>query len=156
MPRLKNRDILPAAIGSRYLSNFIFGSAEAQASTATSNGTQSTLTLNLNQPDGYELLGIVYTAIYVGSVSDANQLPSGSNIDETQWTVIGPFYDFDNWEDDPNFNGQFAFARQREYAKQLNLESIYTPQLIINGGYELVGSSRSAAEARRKAADGNY
>lgn len=37
--------------------------------------------------------------------------------------------------------------RQKEYSTQLKLESIYTPQLVVNGEYELVGSDRSEAEA---------
>jgi hypothetical protein len=36
--------------------------------------------------------------------------------------------------------------RQKEYSRQLNLESIYTPQLIVNGEYEFVGSDRRKAE----------
>ena len=32
------------------------------------------------------------------------------------------------------------------YAAQFHLESIYTPQLIVNGEYELVGSNRTAAD----------
>lgn len=36
--------------------------------------------------------------------------------------------------------------RQRDYARYFNNETVYTPQLVINGKYELVGSSRSKAE----------
>lgn len=36
--------------------------------------------------------------------------------------------------------------RQRQYSKQFRLESVYTPQLVINGEYEMVGSSRRQAE----------
>jgi hypothetical protein len=36
--------------------------------------------------------------------------------------------------------------RQREYARALHLESIYTPEMIVNGRREFVGSSRENAE----------
>lgn len=46
---------------------------------------------------------------------------------------------------DPFSSAEFS-ERQKTYASQFHLESIYTPQLIINGEYELVGSNRSTAE----------
>ncbi|HEV8508743.1 MAG TPA: DUF1223 domain-containing protein [Chitinophagaceae bacterium] len=55
------------------------------------------------------------------------------------------YWDRYGWKD-PFSNASFT-ARQRDYAKQFKLESIYTPQLVINGEYELVGSNKSAAEA---------
>ncbi|MEK7224336.1 MAG: DUF1223 domain-containing protein, partial [Bacteroidota bacterium] len=70
---------------------------------------------------------------------DSNIIPLSFHVD--YWNRLG-------WTD-PFSSSEYS-ERQREYAKQLNLESIYTPQLIINGGYELVGSSRSAAEATIK------
>src|SRR4029078_4059430 len=44
------------------------------------------------------------------------------------------------------FSDALFTERQNQYAKQFKLESIYTPQLVINGEYELVGRDRSAAE----------
>lgn len=55
------------------------------------------------------------------------------------------YWDRLGWKDRFS-NAQFS-ERQKDYARQLRLESIYTPQLIINGEYELVGSNRSTAEA---------
>lgn len=44
--------------------------------------------------------------------------------------------------------------RQRKYGAVLNSRSIYTPQMVVNGKYEFVGSSRSSAEtAINKALD---
>ncbi len=49
------------------------------------------------------------------------------------------------WMD--TFSNKEYTERQNEYSTQLKLESIYTPQLVVNGAYELVGSNRSEAEA---------
>jgi hypothetical protein len=47
------------------------------------------------------------------------------------WNYIG-------WKD-PFSKGQYS-DRQREYAQMFNSTNVYTPQIIINGKYELVGS----------------
>ena len=67
--------------------------------------------------------------------SEANVIPLSFHVD---------YWDRYGWKD-PFSNSSFT-DRQRGYAKQFKLESIYTPQLVINGEYELVGSNRSAAE----------
>lgn len=55
------------------------------------------------------------------------------------------YWDHLGWKD-PFSNAGFS-ERQRKYGGQFHLESIYTPQLVINGRYELVGSNRLTAEA---------
>lgn len=55
------------------------------------------------------------------------------------------YWDRYGWED-PFSEAAFT-NRQRDYAKRFKLESIYTPQLVINGEYELVGSNKAGAEA---------
>lgn len=76
-----------------------------------------------------------------------NLLPQLAKIDST---VIPLSFHVDYWNrlgwTDPFSNSQFS-ERQRDYATQLNLESVYTPQLIVNGTYEFVGSNRSKAES---------
>jgi len=54
------------------------------------------------------------------------------------------YWDRYGWKD-PFSKATFT-TRQGEYAKQFKLESIYTPQLVINGEYELVGSNKALAE----------
>jgi hypothetical protein len=66
---------------------------------------------------------------------NANIIPLSFHVD--YWDRLG-------WKD-PFSNAAFT-DRQREYAKQFKLESIYTPQLVINGEYETVGSNRAAAQ----------
>ena len=53
------------------------------------------------------------------------------------WNQLG-------WKD--QFSNEEFTERQRIYGRQFNLESIYTPQLVINGKYEMVGSNRIKAE----------
>jgi len=72
---------------------------------------------------------------------DSNVIPLSFHVD--YWNHLG-------WTD-PFSKAEFS-ERQRHYAERFHLESIYTPQLVINGEYELVGSSRSLAEADIKKA----
>ena len=72
---------------------------------------------------------------------DSNIIPLSFHVD--YWDHLG-------WKD-PFSSGSFS-DRQREYAQRFHLESIYTPQLIINGEYELVGSNSSTATADIKKA----
>ena len=72
---------------------------------------------------------------------DSNIIALSFHVD--YWNRLG-------WED-PFSSAAFS-ERQRDYARQLHLESVYTPQLIVNGEYELVGSSRSKAESTIKMA----
>ena len=59
------------------------------------------------------------------------------------WNYIG-------WTDP--FASKLASQRQRDYAKHLNLRYVYTPQMVINGATEGVGSERSTIGMLIKAA----
>ncbi len=72
---------------------------------------------------------------------DANVIPLSFHVD--YWNRLG-------WTD-PFSNNRFS-ERQREYGEQLHLESIYTPQLVVNGEYELVGSNSALATSSIKKA----
>lgn len=72
---------------------------------------------------------------------DSNIIPLSFHVD--YWNSLG-------WADP--FSSEVSTERQRDYAKQFNLESIYTPQLVVNGEYELVGSNRGEAESAIKKA----
>jgi len=69
------------------------------------------------------------------ATENANIIPLSFHVD--YWNHLG-------WTD-PFSNAEFS-DRQREYGRQFRLESVYTPQLVINGEFELVGSNRSTAE----------
>ena len=70
------------------------------------------------------------------ATENANIIPLSFHVD--YWNHLG-------WTD-PFSHAEFS-DRQREYGRQFRLESVYTPQLIINGEFEMVGSNRSVAEA---------
>lgn len=64
--------------------------------------------------------------------NNPNIIPLAFHVD--YWNYIG-------WKD-PFSKTQFT-DRQRNYVNQLNAQGNYTPQLIINGKYELVGSKEN-------------
>ena len=70
---------------------------------------------------------------------DSNVIPLSFHVD--YWNRLG-------WTDP--FSSSDYSDRQRNYAQALNLESVYTPQLVVNGEYELVGSNRGGAETAIK------
>src|SRR5690348_14071546 len=69
--------------------------------------------------------------------------------------VLGLAFHVDYWNyigwTDP-FASKLASQRQRDYAKHLNLRYVYTPQMVINGATEGVGSERSTIGMLIKAA----
>lgn len=54
------------------------------------------------------------------------------------------YWNYLGWKD-PYSNEQYT-ERQRDYARVLHLRSIYTPQMIVNGKNEFVGSDRVKAQ----------
>ena len=107
--RISQRDVLPIAIKGRNISNVIFGSEAETASTTLGNGEQAVLITSLTQNNKYELLAIPFIASYVGTVTSANELPGGASIDESQWQVIGPRYDYATWSSN-NFPQHIDYA----------------------------------------------
>ena len=69
--------------------------------------------------------------------------------------VLALSYHVDYWNyigwTDP-FASKMATQRQRDYARQLNLRYVYTPQMVINGTTEGVGSDRETIDPLVKAA----
>lgn len=68
--------------------------------------------------------------------NDAHIIPLAFHVD--YWNRLG-------WID--SFSSSKYTERQQEYAAKFNLESTYTPQLILNGQNELVGSNESGIAA---------
>lgn len=52
------------------------------------------------------------------------------------------YWDRLGWKDE--FSQQKFSARQQEYSRHLSLEGVYTPQVIVNGTAQFVGSNESA------------
>ena len=68
--------------------------------------------------------------------NDEQIIPLSFHVD--YWNRLG-------WID--SFSNQKYTQRQNEYASKFNLESVYTPQLIINGQKQLVGSDKDMIAA---------
>lgn len=68
---------------------------------------------------------------------------------KTDSAVVALAFHVDYWNylgwKDPFSSKQFS-DRQRNYVEQMHLESAYTPQLVVNGTDELIGSIRSRAQ----------
>ena len=54
------------------------------------------------------------------------------------------YWDHQGWKDP--FSAQQYTVRQQQYGLRFNIESIYTPQLVIDGTHEFVGSDKRAIE----------
>lgn len=54
------------------------------------------------------------------------------------------YWDHQGWKD-PFGSPQFT-TRQQQYGRRLNIDSIYTPQLVIDGTREFIGSDKRAIE----------
>jgi hypothetical protein len=67
-------------------------------------------------------------------VEGAEVIPLGLHVD--YWDQLG-------WRD--RFSSGAATNRQRVYSRVFNIDSIYTPQLVVDGRAELVGSDASGA-----------
>jgi hypothetical protein len=70
-----------------------------------------------------------------GGNSDMEIVPLAFHVD--YWNRLG-------WPD--RFSSAAMTARQRGYAEQMRLRSLYTPQLVVNGTDEFVGSSSAKLE----------
>jgi hypothetical protein len=60
------------------------------------------------------------------------------------------YWDRLGWKDP--FSSPVSTARQQDYTNKYNLDGVYTPQLVVDGRYGIVGSdSRQVADAIQKA-----
>src|ERR1700744_3677836 len=76
--------------------------------------------------------------------ADANAVVLSEHV--TYWDGIG-------WRDP--FSSQDSTERQNNYVQRMGLSSNYTPQMVVNGRYEFVGSDAgAAAQAFQRAASG--
>ncbi len=79
---------------------------------------------------------------------DAKQPVAGAEL-----IVLGEhvdYWDSSSWRD--RFSSPQYTARQQEYTKKYHLDGVYTPQLVVDGHFGLVGSdARGATSAIRQA-----
>ncbi len=67
--------------------------------------------------------------------------------------ILGEHVDYWNhlgWKD--RFSSAELSRRQSQYAQRFRLDSVYTPQMVIDGRYELVGNDESAVRQKIAAA----
>ena len=60
------------------------------------------------------------------------------------------YWDHQGWKDP--FAAQQFTARQQQYGLRFNLDSVYTPQLVVDGASEFVGSDRRSIERALRSA----
>jgi hypothetical protein len=80
-----------------------------------------------------------------GTRPSADQLIVGISEHVTYWNQLG-------WSDP--FSSQVYTARQNAYGSSFDLDSVYTPQMVVNGTEQFVGSDKNKlADAIRKEHD---
>lgn len=77
----------------------------------------------------------------VDATKPAVEMPAGAEIIALSFHV--DYWNNLGWKDP--FSSAAASQRQREYARRAGSSRVYTPQLIVNGAAEFVGSDESAA-----------
>lgn len=98
--RASQMDILPTAVKNRLFGDIIrtipndFTTSLSSTSPTLNNGDQVLFTVTTSSNIGSTMLAIPDLSFYVDSVADANKLPGGSGIDESQWQMIGPWFDW--------------------------------------------------------------
>jgi len=70
-----------------------------------------------------------------GTQTHAGQLIVGISEHVTYWNSLG-------WSDP--FSSNVNTERQSDYGQRFHLDGVYTPQMVINGAEEIVGSDRGA------------
>jgi len=79
------------------------------------------------------------------------QLPLPSGVEVIALGEHVDYWDQLGWKD--KFSSPLFSARQQDYGKAFHLESVYTPQIVVNGEKEVLGSdSRAVLDAISKAA----
>lgn len=75
---------------------------------------------------------------------DVEVIPLSEHVD--YWNHLG-------WND--RFSSPLFSARQQDYGRAFQLENVYTPQMVVDGGAQFSGSDSARAQAEiRKAAQG--
>jgi hypothetical protein len=88
----------------------------------------------------------LFTSEGCSSCPPADKLVAAAQKEFNKGTIV-LCYHVDYWDrlgwKDP-FSKSAYSQRQRQYAEHLSLESVYTPQIVVNGKTEFVGSNKSA------------
>lgn len=75
-------------------------------------------------------------------LNELSKLPADRNIFPLAFHV--DYWDYIGWKDP--FAKREHSNRQRNYVEKTNSDGVYTPQIILNGKYDIVGSDSKAVE----------
>ncbi|MET4140993.1 DUF1223 domain-containing protein [Pedobacter sp. UYP1] len=100
---------------------------------------------NSRQTGGFAVVEL-FTSEGCSSCPPADALIAKIEKEQADQPIYILAYHVDYWDKlgwrDPFSNPKFS-ARQRQYANWLNLSTIYTPQIVVNGSHEFTGSEEN-------------
>jgi hypothetical protein len=80
------------------------------------------------------------------------QEPNGKGAEVIPLGLHVDYWDFQGWRD--RFDSPAFTKRQQDYAHRFRIEGPYTPQMVVNGAVQFVGSSASRADEAIREAGG--
>ncbi|MGZ3754894.1 MAG: DUF1223 domain-containing protein [Mucilaginibacter sp.] len=111
-------------------------------------------TLNNNASKGFAVIEL-FTSEGCSSCPPADELVARIEKESSDKPVYILAFHVDYWNS-PGWKDVFSNAdyskRQHQYAQYLNLSSVYTPQIVVNGKKEFVGSEEGTLRGAIKAA----
>lgn len=92
MPRKGQRDFRPTAVDNRNL-DIIKTTDTIESSTTLAVGEETIFTMTTASDLGVPIFVQEDISLFQGSIAEANLIPNGSNVDASNYQVIGPFRD---------------------------------------------------------------
>ena len=124
--RITQKNVVPTTFKKKLFGEIATVTNLASGSTTLSNGDQAVFTATTEQDQQFDLLNAEpFISLYIGTVTAANQLPGGSGVDESQWQVIGPFYDYQSW------NGSKYQSKMIVYVRNISAGASQTVNIRI-------------------------
>ena len=122
--------------------------------TSTANSAKTKVAYNNSQQ---KVLIELFTSQGCSSCPSADKLVSNLAQNDTNLVVLSfhvDYWDRLGWKD--AFSNHAYTLRQEQYVQAFHDESAYTPQAVVQGEFEMVGSNRSSISAAlTKVRDGN-
>ncbi len=134
---------------------FVLGLAVLCGFGVTLLGTRAATAAEVQRPTVVEL----FTSQGCSSCPPADELLGeiGRRPDVLALSLPVDYWDYIGWKD--TFASAANTARQRGYAHSLHHRSIYTPEMVVDGAYDVVGSDRNKVNttlANAKARDASH
>lgn len=128
--------LIPTATAAALLTFGIYQTRSGTAAKMTDNSPGSFAVLELFTSEGCSSCPSADRLLPELAREDANTFVLSFHVD--YWDNLG-------WKD--AFSSAAWTQRQQTYAADFRLQSIYTPQLVVNGSFEMVGSDRKKIES---------